>query len=228
MNTDKPKIRIGIIEDMVEIQSYLTQQINKMQSCQVDYVVGSWEEFVIKYDKGRDYNTDVLFLDLHLGFNKPTGTKFIDFYLAKKGKIPKIIVISSYINDLVIESNRQSGVISGCIAKSVILKNDFSFLEQQINKVTSPNNEEFVVYLDGSLPMYHINKSKQDITVIRLTAIQTDILHGLKLGKSFVDIAKGMDKNENTVRNHAQKLKRKFKVSSTPQLLVKAKEVGCI
>lgn len=228
MNISKQKIRIGIIEDMVEIQSYLTQEINKMQSCQVDYVVGSWDEFVTKYDKGRDYNTDVLFLDLHLGFNQPTGTKFIEFYLSKKGKIPKIIVISSYINDLVIESNRQSGVISGCIAKSVILKNDFSFLEQQIKKVTSPNNEEFVVYLDGSLPMYHLNKTKQDVAVVRLTEIQTKILQGLKLGKSFVEIAKGMDKNENTIRNHAQKLKRKFKVASTPQLLVKAQEIGCL
>jgi DNA-binding NarL/FixJ family response regulator len=228
MNTSKQKIRIGIIEDMVEIQAYLTQEINKMQSCKVDYVVGSWEEFENKYDKGRDYNTDVIFLDLHLGFNKPTGTKFIDFYLSKKGKIPKIIVISSYINDLVIESNRQSGVISGCIAKSVILKNDFSFLEQQINKVTSPTNEEFIVYLDGSLPMYHVNKIDQAVKVIRLTEIQTKILQGLKLGKSFVEIADDMDKNENTIRNHAQKLKRKFNVSSTPQLLMKAQEVGCI
>lgn len=225
----KTKIRVAIVEDEKPIRLYLEKMVKEdlANSCVFDFSVGSYEEFLLD-EKPNEYNPDVILLDMHLGEGNPSGMSIVEYFRKRRKNIPKILVVSTYLNEFVVEMNKQSGIVRGCIKKSVILKNGAVFLEKQLKRAVNPKDTEFIVFLDNT-PVYLPQAAREKYVKKlpnKITVIQKQLLDGLEKGGSYATIAKNLGRNENTLRNHGKTLRKKLNVETTVQLLAKAKELG--
>jgi DNA-binding NarL/FixJ family response regulator len=216
------KIRVAVIEDDKPFRIYLESEIRKMPSCQFDYGIASLE--AMKMDGFDEYNPDVLLLDMALGGVIDGGIKAIEFLKKKKRKLPKILIVSGYCDSWMIQMMKQIDGVSGCIRKSVLAMADHTFLESIINKTYQ--SAEFIIVLDDqqSSTMEGILATKK--IVKRLTENQEEILQRLAQDQTQNDIADYMKKPVATINNTVAQLRKKFKVETTPKLLIKVKELG--
>ena len=100
------KIRVAVVEDDKPFRIYLETEIRKMPSCGFDFGIASLE--AIK-EEGimDDYNPDVLLLDMALEGVIDGGMKVIDFLKKKKKKMPKVLIVSGYCDNWMIQMMQQ-------------------------------------------------------------------------------------------------------------------------
>ena len=215
------KIRVAVIEDDKPFRIYLESEILKMPSCQFDYGIASLE--AMKSEGFYEHNPDVLLLDMALDGVIDGGIKAIEFLKKRKRKMPKILIVSGYCDSWMIQMMKQIEGVSGCIRKSVLAMTDYTFLEGIINKTYQ--SQEFIIVLDDSLNNT-IAENLPSKKIKKLTEIQEEILQRLAQDQTQNDIAQYMKKPVNTINNTVAQLRKKFKVETTPKLLMKVKELG--
>jgi DNA-binding NarL/FixJ family response regulator len=212
------KIRVAVVEDDKPFRIYLETEIRKMPSCSFDFGIASFdaikEESVLE-----DYNPDVLLLDMALEGVIDGGMKVIDFLKKKKRKIPKILIVSGYCDNWMIQMMKQKDGVNGCIRKSVLATAEYSFLEGIIKKAYQ--SDEFIVILDDQPVVSAAPKPKENRK--KLTDIQEEILQRLAQGQTQNEIAQYSGKAVSTVNNLVAQLKKKFKVRTTAELIDKVK-----
>lgn len=213
------KIRIGIIEDDANFRNYLKSEVEKMTSCDLDYAVDSLNSLK-SAEISNSYNPHIVLLDMYLGEGKPDGLRVIEYLLKKRKNSPKILIISTHCTEWMVDMMRQRGDVNGCVKKSVLATAEYTFLEGLINNLHKEN--EFVSILDYNPSLSLL------IPKVKLTSIQYQILNHLNKGKSQKQIAFQMDKPQDTIGNHVAKLRKKFGVMTTFQLLNRVKEQGLL
>jgi DNA-binding NarL/FixJ family response regulator len=214
-------IRVAVIEDDKPFRIYLESEIRKMQSCQFDYGIASLD--ALKQFSIDEHNPDVLLLDMALEGVVDGGIKVIEFLKKKKRKMPKILIVSGYCDSWMIQMMKQIEGVSGCVRKSVLAMTDHTFLESIINK--THQSSEFIIVLDEQINGA-ITEAPPIKKIKKLTEIQEEILQRLAQDQTQNDIAQYMKKPVNTINNTVAQLRKKFKVETTPKLLMKVKEMG--
>jgi DNA-binding NarL/FixJ family response regulator len=221
-------IRVAIIEDEREVREELVQQVKQMQHCELDYAIGSFQE-LLRNNIQKDYNPDVVLVDLFLGKGQPGGLSILEFYNEKK-KHPKIIVLSSYCDELTINETEMKGA-NAHIKKSLTAGSHPSFLENIILKVCDERKP--VGFL--SIVSESIQKSdkKFESPIIPITKLSKQQKAFLKLyleGKTQIEIAKICEVSESTVNNvfSVMRSKKKFNVSNNAQLIRKVIETNIV
>ena len=134
--------------------------------------------------------------------------------------MPKVLIVSGYCDNWMIQMMQQKEGVNGCIRKSVLATAEYSFLEGIIKKAYQ--SDEFIVILDDQ-PTAATAATKPKENRKKLTDIQEEILQRLAKGQTQNEIAHYLDKAVSTVNNSVAQLKKKFKVRTTAELIDKMK-----
>lgn len=218
------KIRVAVIEDDNPFRIYLETEIRKMPSCSFEYGVASLE-VLKKDDLLYDYNPHVLLLDMRLADDYGGGLQVLELLKKKRRKLPKVLIVSGHCDTWMIGLMQQKGNVNGCIRKSALASADSTFLEGIIKKAYQ--TDEFIVILDYQTAVLSNNK-KPTKKPKKLTEIQREILIRLGTGQTQKQVAHHMQKPQRTIGNHVSLLRKKFKVKTTGELMVKVKDLGYI
>jgi DNA-binding NarL/FixJ family response regulator len=219
-------IRVAIIEDEREVREELIQQVRQMPHCELDYAIGSLQE-LLKNNIQKDYNPDVVLVDLFLGKGQPGGLSILEFYNEKK-KHPKIIVLSSYCDELTINETEMKGA-NAHIKKSLTAGSHPSFLENIILKVCDERKPMgFLSITSESVQKIENRFVSSAIPSTKLSKQQTAFLKLYLEGKTQIEIAKMCEVSESTVNNvfAVMRSKKKFNVSTNAQLIKKVVETN--
>ncbi len=216
-------IRVAIIEDDKEIRDELAGQVDTMKSCELDFAVGSYKE-LLHLDRLKEYNPDVVLLDLFLGKGQTGGISILE-YLKTKRKSPKIIIVSSYCDENHLNETEMKGACAH-VKKSLTAGANPGFLENIILKVCDTRNPigfwAIVSQANVMLP------EKPSIT---LSNLQKELLSQLINGKTQVQIAQERKDANNgkgsvsTINNTFAQLRKKCQVQTNAELIRKALEM---
>jgi DNA-binding NarL/FixJ family response regulator len=218
-------IRVAIIEDEREVREELIQQVRQMPHCELDYAIGSLQE-LLKNNIQKDYNPDVVLVDLFLGKGQPGGLSILEFYNEKK-KHPKIIVLSSYCDELTINETEMKGA-NAHIKKSLTAGSHPSFLENIILKVCDERKPMGFLSITSESVQKIENRFVSSVITTKLSKQQTAFLKLYLEGKTQIEIAKICEVSESTVNNvfSVMRSKKKFNVSTNAQLIKKVIETN--
>jgi DNA-binding NarL/FixJ family response regulator len=218
-------IRVAIIEDEREVREELIQQVRQMPHCELDYAIGSLQE-LLKNNIQKDYNPDVVLVDLFLGKGQPGGLSILEFYNEKK-KHPKIIVLSSYCDELTINETEMKGA-NAHIKKSLTAGSHPSFLENIILKVCDERKPMGFLSITSESVQKIENRFVSSVITTKLSKQQTAFLKLYLEGKTQIEIAKVCEVSESTVNNvfSVMRSKKKFNVNTNAQLIKKVIETN--
>jgi DNA-binding NarL/FixJ family response regulator len=218
-------IRVAIIEDEREVREELIQQVRQMPHCELDYAIGSLQE-LLKNNIQKDYNPDVVLVDLFLGKGQPGGLSILEFYNEKK-KHPKIIVLSSYCDELTINETEMKGA-NAHIKKSLTAGSHPSFLENIILKVCDERKPMGFLSITSESVQKIENRFVSSVITTKLSKQQTAFLKLYLEGKTQIEIAKICEVSESTVNNvfSVMRSKKKFNVNTNAQLIKKVIETN--
>lgn len=216
-------LRVAIVEDDKEIRDELAGQVSRMKACELDFSIGSYQELV-QIDRQKEYNPDVILLDLFLGKGKQGGIAVLD-YLHSRKKHPKIIVISSYCDENHLNETELKGAHAH-VKKSLTAGANPGFLENIIQKVCDTRHP-----IGFWAVVSHSNVPVSQQTDIKLSPLQKDLLNQLINGKTQVQIAQERKEanqgkgSVSTINNIFAQLRKKCKVSTNAELIRKAIEM---
>lgn len=239
-----PKIfTIGIIEDEVTIcKEWRTMfeiedterklKKRRLDTCQLDYIANNYDSFIENF-KNKDFSTNTILLDLHLGRMQKSGRDILE-YLQKHSRLPKdhykVIVISSYCDDFNLSETERLGA-SAHIRKSLIAGAKPEFVEGVIHQVWKQ---------DGFLTLLNERAVNQP-PIPAITNAQLEIVRLKSVGFSSKQVAKRRllinddkangkpnERSYNTVDAVMSELRRKFKVNTTAELIAKLKDLGVL
>lgn len=202
------KIRIGIIEDSLEIRKNVVMYLSMNENYVMEDIYGSVESFLHEAEKNNQKSLDVLLLDIGLpGMSGLEGIPLI------KEKMPEveIIMLTTYEEEDKILRALCTGATSYLskkstlqeIAKAVdIVVNGGSYMSPSIAR-------EIVQHLMGG------RKSKATI----LTDRQKEILEELAKGSSYSGIGKKLFISVETVRSHVKKMYKTLQVNNKTEAI---------
>ncbi len=204
------KFIVAILDDHETIVEGVKSQLAK-HPC-VDKIVGTTKKNDIQ-KLITDHKANLLCLDLDLK-NDGNGLEVLK-ELKKKLPDLKILIFTHRDQEMVCYSVKQAG------ADGLVSKGDKIQELYQAISVLAENKP----YYSAKVISFFNGKISHAITV---TATEIDILNHLKLGNTYIQISSQMKKTVETIDNNIRSLRKKFKVTTTVELIYEATIQGFI
>lgn len=215
MMMDNKKIRIVIIDDIVDICNYFKMVLERESGMEVVAVGYSGKE---AYHLAMEHNPDVMLMDVQM----ETELAGIDALRKIKKERPdiKVIVLTIHGEDDILFEAYAAGAVNFLIKDSSIA--------EIVNTIKSAYNNELTLSSDvankivSEFSRMKNNENSLIFTlnlVSKLTKSEFEILRALYLGKSYIDIAKERFVEEVTIRTQVHKILKKFGIKSMKDLI---------
>ncbi len=241
------QIRIGILEDHLMIQQYLSEQVNALNTkksvwdapteIKLDFVVDTFDKLKARLRRNDAIPPDVLLLDLLFDKSDNVNGKDVAIYLSKYYVQTKIIVISDLLDDKALtESLFKIPNIKACLSKSEVVKKR-ELLGETILKVAQiklfksykKEDETNAPAIDEIDAIYEIEVI-DNIKGFEITSFKKPILQLLAKGKTPKEIAgeNYINKTQQTIDKHLAELRKQFKVATNESLIAKTLYLGVL
>lgn len=241
------QIRIGILEDHLMIQQYLSDCVNELiakkksrdspNKITLDFVVDTFDKLKSELHRKDSVPPDVLLLDLLFGKSDQVNGKDVAIYLSKYYIQTKIIIISDLLEDKTLaESLLKIPNVKACLSKSEVVRKR-ELLGDTILKVAliklakSYKKEKDVVepIIDEIDAVYEIEVATT-VRGFEISPFKKPILHLLATGKTSRQMAEKdcLNKAQQTIDKHLAELRELFNVATNEALMVKAIYLGVL
>ncbi|MCB0646716.1 MAG: response regulator transcription factor [Saprospiraceae bacterium] len=210
MNKEGAKIRIGVVEDMLEVAQEIRHMINEEEDMVCTQVYGNAEEALVFLNK---FPPDVVVCDIGL-----PGMNGIELIRKLSTDIPSTAICMFTVfddNENIFESLKAG-------AKGYILKNaspkSFIAALRELKEGGSPMSPNIARKVIDSFSSHHHSEIKPEYN---LTHRESELLELLSKGLLYKEIADKLEITTGTVKQHIHKIYEKLQVNNRTEAINK-------